>query len=427
MKKNIYIILVSFFVLLGIIFSVILTYNYFMQSLTGNTPIELFCSKGGYFDCHKVSSSKFSSLFGVPVALWGIGFYIITILYFLLPTLNDDNPKTVNNFLTIPYFLILIIANLADLVLFYISIFVIGAFCSQCSLIYIANVGILIVFYLYEFREKGIIHQFKDYLSSFPKDNAYQKELATYFTMSLLILSLLFFFSNNRSLNASVKKLLTKSDPLKEYVEKAFQEYKTKSPQSINTLNTPSKGDKNAPMHIIVFHDLQCPHCQNSFYELEQIIKKYKPLVRLNYLDFPFLPSRTGVSQLTSFQLTVYAYFAHKSGKYMEFLDSLFQIYKKKIYVNKNEVYKIFKLIGINDTPENIEKQTAELIKEVLVNKKYYDEVFDKNHFKGTPAILINGKPVSGHIKKIITRILEHEIIEYAKTCKESKTPVQNK
>lgn len=58
---------------LGLLVSVYLTYEHF----TGNTS--LACPATGGFDCVKVTTSEWSSIFGIPVAVLGLVFFVVTL------------------------------------------------------------------------------------------------------------------------------------------------------------------------------------------------------------------------------------------------------------------------------------------------------------------------------------------------------------
>lgn len=57
--------------LIGLGISAYLTYEHY----TGSTT--LACSSTGTVDCHKVTTSTYAELFGIPVALLGLLFYVV--------------------------------------------------------------------------------------------------------------------------------------------------------------------------------------------------------------------------------------------------------------------------------------------------------------------------------------------------------------
>ncbi len=60
-----------FFVLINIILSALLTYDYYLQN--GSTT----CSVDGFFGCGGIATTQYATLFGVPHALLGIIFYTL--------------------------------------------------------------------------------------------------------------------------------------------------------------------------------------------------------------------------------------------------------------------------------------------------------------------------------------------------------------
>ena len=62
---------ILFFAILGILCSIYLTWIHFAQ------PSDTFCSINEKFDCIAVSKSSFSTLFGIPVSIFGFVMYLI--------------------------------------------------------------------------------------------------------------------------------------------------------------------------------------------------------------------------------------------------------------------------------------------------------------------------------------------------------------
>lgn len=111
-----------FFTILGFLISGYLTYVHY--SLTS-----YFCPTGN--NCNKILTSKYSSIFNIPISLFGAIYFIS--VFFLIYLINSKKKsfKFLNNLLQ---FLILV-GFLTALVLLYIQIFVLKAICFYCFIV----------------------------------------------------------------------------------------------------------------------------------------------------------------------------------------------------------------------------------------------------------------------------------------------------
>jgi len=54
-----------------------------------------------------------------------------------------------------------------------------------------------------------------------------------------------------------------------------------------NSQRVYSLGNKNAPIHIIEFSDLECGHCQHAFVEIKDLVDQFKDTVYFEYRHYP--------------------------------------------------------------------------------------------------------------------------------------------
>ncbi|MDH5680646.1 MAG: thioredoxin domain-containing protein, partial [Spirochaetota bacterium] len=355
---------------------------------------------------------KNATFLNVPIALWGIGFYIMSILYFLMPSLNDDN----KNLLAQPFFIVVLIANFIDLWLLTHSLVNIGAFCLHCSMLYVANLGILALVYVYDIKPRpGSLKEYFKSLSS----NLYQKELLIFGVLTILVMALLFFFGGNQKLQIAYKKVFedkaTQEKKIEKQLEEIVQAYQKSPVQSFDRTGLPTKGSSDPVFDFVVFHDMQCGHCHEGFYELRKLMKKYQPLVRVTYIDFPIIGSIKRKSQLNSFQLAGYGLLAHKTGKYMEFCDKLFQLYKAKVYVDKAQVHKILRSLGVEGDKNTLDLEAMSFKHKLTLHRQFGEKL----GVNSTPTAYINGKKSPGSLHPlVIERIIRTELIRLAKAKK---------
>src|SRR3989344_6681664 len=121
--------LISILCVIGMSISLYLTY----AKLTA-TP--LICKFG---NCDIVQNSEYSALFGIPVAVYGVGFYFIL----LFMNINFESHKTIRKIF--PFWILWGI--LFSTYLTYLELFIIKAICMWCVISF-ANIIIIYVVYL---------------------------------------------------------------------------------------------------------------------------------------------------------------------------------------------------------------------------------------------------------------------------------------
>ena len=95
----------------------------------------------GLGDCLTVNTSRYSEIFGVPIALFGLAGYIIIVALLLLESRNSDwQPNT-----SMAVFGIALFGTLFSAYLTYIEIVVIRAVCPFCVLSAIVMLSLLII------------------------------------------------------------------------------------------------------------------------------------------------------------------------------------------------------------------------------------------------------------------------------------------
>ena len=105
----------------------LLTSGYLAYVKIFNTPI--YCTPG-LGDCTTVNSSRFSELWGIPIAIFGILSYLAILLLVFL----GERLKLVKQYQVLFIFGISLFGFLYSLYLTYLEIFVIHAICQWCVL-----------------------------------------------------------------------------------------------------------------------------------------------------------------------------------------------------------------------------------------------------------------------------------------------------
>lgn len=148
------------------------------------------------------------------------------------------------------------------------------------------------------------------------------------------------------------------------------------------------KGDKDAPIHITEFIDLECPACARGAEYLARIMAEHPTAIRLDLKYFPLPSHRHG------FLAAHYAECAARQGKFWPFHDVL--IARQPNWSRLMDATPAFALIA-----REVALDTGRL--NACLNDKSVDAVIQQSHVEGerrgvksTPTYYVNGKMVVG-------------------------------
>jgi protein-disulfide isomerase/uncharacterized membrane protein len=290
MKRNIYIILVLAFV--GFVLSGILIFQHYNPD---EPFLRLLCGKGGMGDCVTLSKSRFSTLFGIPIAAFGILYYLMVLFVILIADYARGKYYPMALVICTP---LTAIAILADLVLAIILI-AIKVACSLCIATYGINVLIMIFLIL---AVRSYLADTGESISDSIKKAFSLRDASTdrkaFFAAFIPFMVLLMF---TVMLASVVPKLKGGERPARgkkivitqKHIDKFLNDFYKAGRVQID-LERESRmrkgivmGNTDAPFTIYAFSDFLCSAC-NAFYKVEeQLLKKYGDTIRIVYFNYP--------------------------------------------------------------------------------------------------------------------------------------------
>ena len=149
-------------------------------------------------------------------------------------------------------------------------------------------------------------------------------------------------------------------------------------------------GDPDAPVTIIEYASMTCPHCRTFHKDVYPTIKeKYidTGTAKLYFREFPFDPAAAAAFMLAE---------CAGEEKYFTMIDVLFE--KQATWKSGNvvaELFKIAKLAGFTQESFNACLKNQELLDNVLAIQKKAAEDYGVN---ATPTFFINGEKYSGNM-----------------------------
>jgi protein-disulfide isomerase len=148
--------------------------------------------------------------------------------------------------------------------------------------------------------------------------------------------------------------------------------------QIISTDDDPARGEKNAPVTIVVFTDFQCPSCAAMHPVVDEVAKVYGNRVRLVIRDFPLSMHAQARKAAEA------ANAANAQGKFFEYIAVLF---KNQSALDVASLKKYATDLGLDrakfDTALDSGQYAAEVNSDTTDGEAYGVD--------GTPAIFING------------------------------------
>ena len=232
-----------------------------------------FCSINDFIDCDGAAKSNSAQFLGIPLAWWGIFFYITILFMTIVDKIKEikflnflkvfKNPNAYITFLgTIAFSISMILAG--------ISLFLIHKVCILCVLTYF--IDLIIALMACNFKIQNIIESFKTTFYDFIYG---MKSYPKTFVVLLLIATTFLSYS---AITLNFVPHIKKRNEIMKYAKMKFNPYRIKG----NLL-----GVENADVTIELYSDYVCPHCYINNIMLHKALKEFKN-VKVIHHNLPF-------------------------------------------------------------------------------------------------------------------------------------------
>ena len=240
-----------------------------------------FCDINETISCQQAYLSRFGSVRGVPVALYGvIGFGFVLVLAFL----GSAGPAPVRESMPLYLFTAATVALAVTLYMAYAAFFVLKAVCLMCLATYAAVIGLFIV--------SGLSSSMPP-MTTLPRRvfGDLRELVARPALLSVVIVflagaaSAVAFFPDEGSLRVQAAEQ-SAPRPVTADERSEFERFWDTQPR-VN-VPVPSEG---AAVVIVKFTDMQCPFCCSTYFEMRPILAKYQAqfpgAVKMITKDYP--------------------------------------------------------------------------------------------------------------------------------------------
>ncbi len=392
----------------GVLISGLLLYqHYFPDSEMGL----LSCGKGLSNPCITIGQSHYALIFGIPVAAYGLLFFILLTFIILVADYAQDKYYKILCGLTFP----LIIAGLVSDVILGIIMIKIGVLCRLCLATYIINILLFTTIFLFiknSFSRNDIVESVKDFFKPSDSDEKASLSLSILF---VFFLAFAVFTSTNIIKMKSGSGITTEAQK-----SKLISNFYNQTPEKIDFIKSNlSIGNPDAKLKIYIFNDFLCSACY-KLYQIEKfIIAKYDKRIQIIYYHYPLDKACNNDMDDTIYPNSCLAsqsmHSASEAGFFEEYFYTHFIGYdnykdgfeKNNIENNLSRVEKDFKI-----KPESKQK-FENIMNEAGINKQILEhiEFAKKVKIDATPTIIISGRRIVGvPPKEFLEGIIDTEL-----------------
>ncbi|MGV3667797.1 MAG: thioredoxin domain-containing protein [Leptospira bouyouniensis] len=393
---------------LGLLFSFLLAVEYFGIG-TDNVAGAACSALGGGDSCLKVAESSYSAIPGipflgnVPIALLGFGFYglVVYVFYLISKSSSSDEVSKLISLL----FPVLALGLFFDLILFGISVGIIGTICQLCFITYIVTITLLVILYLL-WKTEG---KPKLDIPSSIKDGYATFGLVFFFSFSVGFASSKMWVKGESSNTLATSRGMDSKE-----IQTKIDAFFLEPTLGIKTQGSPSIGKKDAPITIVKYADYNCGHCLHTSHILHTVLSEYDGMVKVVYKNFPLDGSCNRLMQqprpgATSCIAAMAAICADKQGKFEPMYRGLYDNLEKGVAHSGASVVNLGNLIGLNVNS----LKTCMASKEAQNQLNAEIDEAEKLNIQSTPSLYINDRKIeSGTPNPVFLKTLLEQIIQ---------------
>ena len=379
--------MVRFLAIVGLALSVELAFVYYNANVN-KTGLYSVCSINDFVDCDGVARHYHSQIAGIPLAWWGIAFYLFVLLLSVVDKINSKIATPLRAFKNSQAYLsaLGLLSFCFSMGLAAVSLFEIKKLCIFCMMTYFINLAISLV--ATDFKSGGYVASFKTSFKDFI-DGVKQYKVAfavfmiaavgflTYSTVS-------FKFVSHLKFHRSIMK----------YTKAKNNKYAIKG----NVLGNP-----NGDVKLVLISDYVCPMCRINNMIVHDIIRNYEnvEVLHKNYpLDKECQKGLVAQIHPGACMLSKIAIAAKNQGHYWDTASKLYDIKSvktQKILTLANEIGMDYKKLWY----DSLSKETEAILEDDI---KYCNKV----GVNATPTMLVNGEKIVGiKTPKDLVEILE--------------------
>lgn len=388
--------LASFAAGLGMVLFSFLTIRHFFEA---NYPDSIFagsfCDISSFFNCDSSAYSSLSSIRGVPLGVAGL---VIGALVMLGAVFPSEAFERTNRFVAL-------LNGLGVLLLFVLSVLVIGSLCLLCTGYYVAALLSLWLFWRFA-PGRGDRH---------PGDS-----LRRWLHPSLLHLAVFASFGLATAWGFAeyheARRDAQSGGAAARFVRQYFDLPEVPWPSTISPYRTASAtpGFDEAPIRIVEYADLLCSDCRILYEQLQRLKREFDGKINVAFQFFPLDAACNEVVEKDKHpgacELSYMA--AHEEDLFLEVHDRVFEDFEAaKDPAWRNDLAHELGLEGAFNDPV-----TVETVRRLIETGREYERTSDEyaHGIRSTPTMIINNRMVIGTVPDAQMRALFQALVEEA-------------
>lgn len=373
---------ILFFAFVGFLTTIKLAFIYYEANFD-KYALPSFCSISEFIDCDGVAQTIHSQFFGIPLAYWGMFFYLFIILLVFVDRLKNYRLLRFLKVFKHPFAYICalgVISFMISIFLATLSIFEMKKICILCFFTYFLNLLIASIASI----DIGLFESFKESVHDFFRALKRRKYLVILLVLSSLAAAVLTYTTTSYVFTPQVKYY----DQVRKYADMKTNPYKFTG----NVM-----GDENAKTVVYVYTDYRCPICKAFNVMMSKAVKEVKGIKVIHKnlpLDNECNKTITTPFHIGSCMLSRYAIAAEDQGHFWE-MNSLLFDHQPKVEdkgLTEDDVLKLAKSIGLDTTKLKEDANSAE------TKERISNDIDSSINLKinGTPTMVINGVVYTG-------------------------------
>jgi protein-disulfide isomerase/uncharacterized membrane protein len=385
--KKLFIIEIILFIA-GALIATHLVVNHY--SIINGEAFDSFCKIGKFFDCNLVNGSRFSEIVGIPIATFGLTYYIfaIVLVYFAASSVHTRRDA-----------MLLLVAGATasvamSIVMAAITIFKLRTACLMCMGLYAVNLTTFaFAAWLWKAAEFHL-----GYLGEWKNINRNR-------VLSYLITGVVLFVAT-QTLTMQLRK------PIPFDTDAFLSEFRSApvlnvEPGSAPHLEKIAPSPDRVPLQIVEFADYQCPACGVAAKLMHRLLQIYGDKIDVVFKNYPLDQS---CNKNIPFPMHQYACFATKAaicagkqGKFNSFHETLFSHQQE---LNPDNIITWAEQLGLERVAFNaclISEDTAAYLQKDI-------EAAQALGLNSTPTFYVSGKKIEGAIAEPKLRAILKEL-----------------
>jgi uncharacterized membrane protein/protein-disulfide isomerase len=379
--------------------------------LSGSMPENSICSASAGFNCQLVSTSSYATVFGVPLAAIGFGFYLLTMMVSLY-SLN----KQLGRVFTGTAFIVNFLSVIFSLYLLYISKYVLNTLCLYCVVMYMVNAGLFLISYKL-IKKHGLSSVLtaldspwiltKSIISNNPKGSTIYGLLAAF-----LFLSPIVFHKDIENKFFVAQKSLSNNLVFRNWDATPQVSIEVSTDKGI--LNSDiGFGNPDAKIQIVEFSDFECGACRNFHTLLKPFLDQNKDKIYFVNKTFPLDQSCNRLIEAPLHKYSCYsANFVRCSAEQGKYWEASNYVYETPVFeghsINENQlIADLFAWAKQSDMDLDALSECVKSNRQ-MVKVKADIEIAAKLNIQQTPTFYVNGRKTKpNELLEILNELLK--------------------